>query len=328
MEYVNSRSCFCMTLVFFIFSDFKQEIITADNVGRITLDDFTLVIGPGCLAEDTEIKLINDDQNNDFTSLISTGLVKDDPRVVRFFPTGLQFLKPADLFIRLPSKRFLHRLKFFIVHGTYHREYQETTWELVTNGIEECDDERTMNVKVNNFSFYSYILTTRSKLAQILSHLNHSFTCRAYAFYRRVSGLDTIDISVVLVSEFIDETTGEDVKQLKDHRDKADYILGEKGMLKRVRTNRPISMILDFSDIENISVEFEVGESELDSIGFVADHFKRVKIDRPACGEVRITEIEENTENKSLWRLNVIENVEPEIKSEVKNGCVIKHVLH
>ena len=284
------------------------------------------MIGPECLAEDTEIKLINDDQNNDFTSLISTGLVEDNPRVVRFFPTGLQFLKPADLFIRLPSKRFLHQLELFILHGTYHREYQETTWELVTNGIEECDDKRTMNVQVNSFSFYSYIFTTRSKLAQILSHLNHSFTCRAYAFYRRVPSLKTIDVSVVLVSEFVDEKTGEDVKQLTDHH-VLGYVLGEKGTLKRVRTNRFINMTLDFSGIENIPVKFKVNKSELDSIGFVADHLKKVEINRPANGEVKLSEVHRNTDNKLLWRLDVSENVEQEISIKVDAGDSIKHVL-
>ena len=324
MAYVNFSSCVYMTLVFFIFSDFKHKIITADKEDCVTLDDFTLVIGAGCLAEDTEIKLINDHQNNDFTSLISA--VK--PRVVRFFPTGLQFLKPANLIISLPSKRFHHpRFEFFILHGTYHSEYQETTWELVTNGIEESDDKRTVVVKVNSFSFYSYISTTRSKLAQILSHLNHSFTCRAYAFYRRVSSLNTIDVSVVLVSEFVDEKAGEDVKQLTDHL-ALGYVLGEKGFLKPVRTNCFINMTLDFSGIDNIPVKFKVGESELDSIGFVADHFKRVEINHPASGEVKISEIQRNPDNETLWRLNVIENVEPDIKVESLQGNLNKHVLH
>ena len=179
------------------------------------MDNFTLKIGPGCLAEDTKVTLRRDDQYiaSNCKSLLDQGLLHVVPQVVRFYPAGLKFLKPADLTITFESMADCDS-EIFILHGSYNPRYQRTVWELVTNGVEQNNLKGIVNVKLSSFSFYSYILAKRGTLARILSHLNHSFTCRAHAFYRRVPLMDAADISIVLVSEFVDEDHGEDIKQI------------------------------------------------------------------------------------------------------------------
>ena len=54
-----------------------------------------------------------------------------------------------------------------------------------------------------------------------------------------------MDIFVVFVSEYVEEGEEENIKQLKDHF-KEGYERGEKGMLKRVHTNRRLEMSLVF----------------------------------------------------------------------------------
>ncbi len=258
--------------------------------------------------------MIKDDQKTAFKTLL--GLLDAVPRVVQFRPDGLKFLKPANLAIRFETKA-VPDSEHFILHGFYNHTYRRTVWELVTNGIEEDNVEGVVNIKINRFSFYSYILARRGKLARILRHLNRSFTCRAYSFYRRLPAMHTIDISVVLLSEFVDEDKGEDIKQLKDHLE-AGYVKGEKGLLKPVHTNRHLEMCLDFPEIESTSFSFKVDQSDLDSVGFAVDHFKRIAIQSPASGTVKIREMRRRA-NKSLWMLNVCEN-EEEVKVEEAEG--------
>ena len=274
------------------------------------------MIGPGCLTKNTHVTLIKDDQKIAFKTLL--GLLDAVPRVVQFLPDGLKFLKPANLAIRFETKTTSDS-EHFILRGCYNHTYQRTVWELVTNGVDEDNLEGVVKIKINRFSFYSYILASNGKLARILKHLNQSFTCRAYSFYRRLPGMDTIDISVVLLSEFVDEDKGEDIKQLKDHLE-AGYVKGEKGLLKPVHTDRHLEMCLDFPEIESTSFSFKVDQSELDSVGFTVDHFKRIAIKSPASGAVKISEMEQ-TAKKSLWVLNVCEK-EEEIKVEVVEGIL------
>ncbi len=259
-----------------------------------------------------------DDQKIASKTLLS--LLDAVPGVVQFLPDGLKFLKPANLAIRFETKT-ASDFEHFILHGFYNHTYKRTVWELVTNGIEEDNVEGVVNIKINGFSFYSYILARRGRLARILRHLNQSFTCRAYSFYRRLPGMDTIDISVVLLSEFVDEDQGEDIKQLKDHLE-AGYVKAEKGLLKPVCTDRYLEMCLDFPEIEfeSASFSFKVDQSELDSVGFAVDHFKRIAIKSPASGAVKISEMKQ-TGKKSLWMLNVCEK-EEEVKAEVAEGSL------
>ena len=249
-----------------------------------------------------------------FKTLLS--LLDNVPRVVQFLPDRLEFLKPANLAIRFETKA-VPDSEHFILHGFYNHTYRRTVWELVTNGIEQDNVEGVINVKINRFSFYSYILARRGKLARILRHLNRSFTCRAYSFYRRLPGMHTIDISVILLSEFVDEDKEEDIKQLKDHF-KAGYVKGEKGLLKPVHTNHHLEMCLDFPEIESTSFTFRVDQSELDSVGFAVDHFKRIAIKSPASGTVKLMEMQGRAK-KSLWMLNVCEK-EEEVKVEEAEG--------
>ncbi len=237
------------------------------------------------------------------------------PRVVEFLPDGLKFLKPADATIRYETT--VSNSELCVLHGSYSRDYQRTVWELVTNDIEENNAEGIVNMKINSFCFFCYIVAKRGKLAQILSHLNHSFTCRAYALYRRLPSMDTIDISVVLLSEFVDEKE-EDIKQLKDHFEEG-YLKGEKGMLKRVHTDRRFEMSLDFPGVEKTLFVFKVDQAELDSVGFVIDRFKGIPVKSPANGIVKICEVHRSGESELLWKLSIHEMKE-EIAMETFPG--------
>ena len=295
--------------------DLVKEIIATDG-GVIAIEDIILEIGPGCLAKDTEITLRNSDKDFAIKSLLDLRLVVAAPRVVEFLPDGLKFLKPADLTITFQNA--VSNAELFVLHGSYNPIYQKTVWELVTNGIEKRNVKGVCNTKINGFCFYMFILATRGMLARILSHLNHSFTCRAYTLYRRPPTVNAIDISVVLLSEFVDENEEADIKQLKDHL-KAGYVKGEKGMLKRVYTDRRLEMSLDFPGVENTPFAFIVDQPQLDSVGFVIDHFKGIAVKSPVSGKVKISEVDRNIENESLWRISICE-MEEEIKVEVAEG--------
>ncbi|XP_028404330.1 uncharacterized protein LOC114526973 isoform X2 [Dendronephthya gigantea] len=281
----------------------------------IELDDFKLQIKPGCLAEHTEITLTSIEQKCDFKSLVDLGLVADAPRVVQFLPNGLKFLKPANLSIRL--KKSLFHFEPFVLHGFYNDVYQKVVWELVTNDVTDSHEEQLVNVKINGFSFFSYILAKRGRLARILSHVNRSFTCCAYVLYQS-QGLfaDTIDIAVVMVSEFVEDKKEEDIKQLKDHF-KEGYKRGEKGMLKRIHTDRRLVLRLDFSGVAN-TCSLEVDQAQLDSVGFVVDHFKGIAIKRPVNGRVKISQVCGNG-SKLLWILGVSERTVQ--KTNVEEVC-------
>ncbi len=249
-------------------------------------------------------------------SLFDIGLVDAPPKVVQFLPTGLKFLKPADLTVKF--EKTLSDSECFTLHGFYNNIYQRIVWELVKNGIEEHNVEGVGHVKINNFCFFMFILARRGKLARILSHLNHSFTCRAYVLYRRLPSTDTMDISVVMLSEFLDEDKESDIRQLKYHIE-AGFVVGEKGVLKRVHTHRRLKMWPYFPGINSTPFSFKVDQPQLDSVGFVIDHFKRIAVKSPAIGAVKISDIRRGDENESLWELNVCE-MEERIQSEVVNG--------
>ncbi len=134
-------------------------------------------------------------------------------------------------------------------------------------------------------------------------------------FYRRLPSTDTIDISVVMLSEFLDEDEEYDIKQLKDHF-KAGFVQGEKGMLKCVYTCRLLKMCLYFSGTYIPPFVFKVDQPQLDSVGFVIDHFKRIAVKSPASRAVKISDIPRGDKNESLWDLNVCEKKE-RIQSDV-----------
>ena len=285
--------------------DVVKKIIPADG-GVIEIDDFILKTGPGCLAEDTEIKLIkHHDRDIAINSLVDLGLLEVYPRVIQFFPVGLKFLKPADLTIRFENT--VSDSEPFILHGSYRHNYQKVVWERVTNGIEVNNVEGVVNAKINGFSFYSLIMTMScGMLGRSLSHLNYSFMCCTYVLYRRIPTMDTLDISVVILSEFVDDDKGEDIKQLKYHLDQG-YVKGEKGVLKPVHTDRPLEISLDFPGVENIPFSFDVNERLLDSVGFVIDYFQEIAIKSPARGKVKISEAHRSEKKESLWSMNIRE---------------------
>ena len=290
-----------------------ETLITTEG-GVLNIGNFTLKIGPGCLAENRLITLTDNIEESAFKTLVDVGLVNTVPQVVKFLPGGLTFLKPVDVTI-LFQKRTVTDSDHFILHGSYNPKYEKTVWELVTNGIQENNLKGVINIKINHFSFLTYIISKRGKLARILGHLNGFFSCRAYSFYRRNPSMDTIDISVVLLSEFVDENKEEDIKQLNDHFE-AGYVKAEKGLLKIVHTNRHLELCLDFPEVEYTPFLFRIRQSQLDSVGFAVDHFKGIAVNSPAYGAVTISEIKHGEERKSLWKLNVCE-IEDKIRVEV-----------
>ncbi|XP_028404377.1 uncharacterized protein LOC114527013 isoform X2 [Dendronephthya gigantea] len=268
--------------------------------GAVKLDDFILTIGAGCLAEDTEITLKNGEQHFDFTSL--KDLVRDTPRVVEFLPNGLKFLKPAELTIR-PMRVEVLDLELFVLHGYHSDIYDKVVWELLSSGISGINEKKigTINVEIYGFCFFSYILARRGRLARILSHLNHSFTCRAYVLHRRRPA-NTMDIVVVIVSEFVDDGEEGDIRQLKDHIGEG-YERGEKGRLTRVHTNRRLVMSLVILGVETNPYRFKIDRSQLDSVGFSVNHFRGIASEQRENKTVKISEACEDGE--CLWELDV-----------------------
>ena len=312
-----------------LFLDYGFSLILAEQItktftvdgGAIETDDITLMADEGCLAENTDIIMERADHQCDVSkSLLGLGLVHAAPRVVKFSPDGLEFSKPVDLTIKL--EKTATDSERFILHGFYNPIHQRIIWELVTNGVEENDAKGVIHAKIISFCLYMFILSTGGILAQIISHLNHSFTCLAYSFFRRSQSKDTIDIAVVLVSEFFDENKQNNIKHLLAEG----FVKGEKGVLKRVNTDHPLEMCLHFSGIERSPYQFQVDQSLLDSVGFAIDRFKKIAVTAPANGEVKISEKNRGDENESLWILNIIENNE-EIQAEVAQGSLKHRVL-
>ena len=294
-------------------SDQISKTITVDG-GAIETNDLTLIAGLGCLAEKTDIIMERVDRQFDILkSLLDLGLVHAAPRVVKFSPDGLKFLKPVDLKIKF--EKTLSDSQRFILHGFYNPVYQRISWELVTSGVEVNDVEGVIHVKINSFSLYMFIISTCTFLARILSHINQSFICLAYSFYRRSPPMNTIDIAVVLVSEFFYENEESNIKHLLEEG----FVKGEKGVLKRVNTDHPLEMCLHFPGVETPPYPFQIDQSLLDSAGFVIDHFKKIAVMGQAHGEVKISEKQQGDENKSLWILNVHEKNE-EIEVKVVQG--------
>ena len=297
---LNGTSCVCLTQA----PKVVKKLVTVDEGGVIKKDEVTLTIGPGCLAEDTEITLINDDQNLDFSSLLELNLVDTTPRIFEFLPDGLKFLKPAHLTITFEAKT-TQDSELFILHGSTKDNHPGTVWELVNEeSIKEHSAEGIAKMEINGFCFYTLFKAKRGTLSRILSHLNKSFSCRAYVFYRRM--MNTIDISVVIISHHAEKNHKEIAQQLQDHIEQG-YTQGEKGMLKSVQTKRQLEISLHFPGIQRPPYLFEVDVPHLDSVGFVVDHFTAIVISRPANGAVEIHELQRNEEKDRLWRLNVCE---------------------
>ena len=272
--------------------------------GVMKLDEAVLRVDAGCLPKDKEITMINDSENLDFKSLLDLDLISNTPSIFEFLPDGLKFLRPVDLTIRL--KRIAPGFELFLLRGSYDCNYEKIIWELVASGVDESAADGVIRVKIDGFSLYSLFSAMRGLISRILSHLNYSFTCCAYAFYRRLPPVDKIDIAVVLVSEFVDEYEEKDIKQLKDHL-KEGYVRSDKGMGKRVQTDRPLQINLDFPGMQFSPFLFEIDQPQLDSIGYVIDHFKGVSIANPASGNIKIGEEDSDINSEFLWKIKIHE---------------------
>ena len=276
-----------------------EKLITVDG-GVIRKDDVTLTIGSGCLAEETEITLIKHDQNMNFKSMLFLGLIETPPYVFELLPDGLKFLKPAHLTIRFEATLDSQLC-------ILHRSHEDTVWELAANDIEKNSAKGIARMKINGFSFWSYFMAWGGELARFLSHINNSFSCCAYVFYRRQQTMNRLEISVVLISEFVIRNQ-ETPRQLQYHKNKK-YTQGGEGVLKTVHTNLQLEISLQFPGIERPPYSFTVDLPQLDSIGFVVNEFEAVDINGPANGTVEVHEVQRNGEKNILWRLNVCEGV-------------------
>ncbi|XP_028404385.1 uncharacterized protein LOC114527016 isoform X2 [Dendronephthya gigantea] len=293
-------------------ADVATNLITTDG-GVIKLTDVILQIDAGCLAEDTEITSRIDDGHNDLKSLFDLDLIQRASNVVEFLPNDLKFLKPADLQFKHESP--VPGNELFILRGSIC-DNQQTVWELVSSDmIQEYTEKGVVNVKIEGFSLYCYILAKRGRLARIFSHFRKSFTCFAYALYRRQLS-NKIDIIVVFVSEFVEKDT--DIKQLNDLK-KVGYVLSDRGAAKRIQINSDLQMCLNFPGQKDEPLLFHIDQPQLDSIGYVLDRFKGVPIKFPAKGTVTISEVlsEENStgESELPWVLNIVEQDAKEDKS-------------
>ncbi|XP_046864979.1 uncharacterized protein LOC124459561 [Xenia sp. Carnegie-2017] len=280
-----------------------EKLITTDG-GVVNLEDVELNVGTECLAKDTKIELIKDNIPIPFQHLLDLKLVEKVFCVIKCLPNGLTFLKPANLSVRIKTTKLVEE-ETFVLHGSYSVDMTMIVWRLVTNevNIDILKGEISMNIE--GFSFYSYIRVKLPGLARLLSHLNRSFDARAYVLYRRLPEMNTFDISVIFFSEFVDKKKEKD--QLAYHC-KENFHIGERGMLKGVKTRRTYKICLDFPEIEKTFEIFKMVESQLDSSGFVVDCFKGLVMNFPAKGYVNISEINPNDgSEKLIWKLNVCE---------------------
>ena len=88
------------------------------------------------------------------------------------------------------------------------------------------------------------------------------------------------------------------------------------------KVNCSLETCLHFPDVESTPFLFKIDQYQLDSaVGFVVDHFKGIAIKSPANGAVRINEVQEKANRKSLWVLNITENGQ-EINPEMAEGNV------
>ncbi|XP_028392214.1 uncharacterized protein LOC114516826 [Dendronephthya gigantea] len=276
-----------------------SEIEVFSNTTVIKLDDVTLKLDAGCVSTDTEITLTaSSTRNITPKSLLDLGLVDAIVRVVELLPDGVKFLKPAVLMIRFEMT--VSKAEHFILHGSYNCNCRKTSWEVLNTDIKKDNVKGVLSVKINGCSFYTFILARRGVLARILCHFNDTFVCRAYALYRTKPSIGTIDIAVILVSEFVDDNEEDGIKQLKDHFDRG-YLTGEKGGLKRVHTDRDLQISLSFPGLESRHISFKINQAELDSSGYaISSDFLEIGINNPANGKVKISEVFENT---LLWTL-------------------------
>ena len=281
-----------------------KEVITVDG-GTLQTEDVTLRIGPGCLSKDTEITMIMDDHNFAFKSLLDLGLLQVEPRVIEFLPDGLEFVKAADLTIHLKD---IVSSELFVLHGSYDSKRERTIWTVVTDETDVNANEGYVNMKINGFCFYSYIRSTRGKLARILSHLNNSFNCYAVGLYRRIPTFPNIDVAVVFLSEFVQmHEDKRNASQLNMMIRENKYHKSETGSLKRVDTHRRLEMRLEFPELDPVEpLVFKVDVPQLDSVGMVLDNFREISQGFPARGKVLIYEVYRSN-RRLLWTLNITE---------------------
>lgn len=279
-----------------------KSIITVDG-GTLETESATLQIGPGGLGEETEITMLIDKGNFAFKSLVDLGLLSEYPRVIEFLPDGLKFEKPADLTVQLENLDSPD-LELFVLHGSYDSEMERTIWKVLpTDDINVDVNGQCVDMKINGFCFFTYIMASRGKLPRILSHLNHSFNCHAMVLYRRKPPTSPdIDIFVVLYSEFV-ENPSELTKMIHENG----FRKGDTGAIKRVDTHRSLEMCLEFPGFPEKNVhKFKIDVSQFDKNGMVIDYFGGITQASPGKGKVVISEVRRNRE-ELLWTLNIRE---------------------
>lgn len=245
--------------------------------------------------------MLIDNNNFEFKSLVELGLLSCYPRVIEFLPDGLKFKKPADLTVQLEDVASPEQ-ELFVLHGSYDSEMERNIWKVLTDDINMNVNGRCVDMKINGFCFYTYIMAKRGKLANLLSHLNHSFDCHAVSLYRRRKpDSPYVDIALLLVSEFV-ENPSELTKMINEG-----FCKGETGTIKRVDTHRSLEMCLEFPELaDKKSHRFKIEVSQFDKDGMVIDCFRDITLAFPAKGNVKVHEIRRSRE-KLLWTLNIRE---------------------
>ena len=124
-----------------------------------------------------------------------------------------------------------------------------------------------------------------------------------------------------VVTNDIEERTAKGVVNMKIHGFCFySYIMAKRGKLARILSHLNHSFTLDFPEFECAPYSFKVDQPELDSVGFVIDHFKGTAVQSPACCILKISEVRRSAGNKTLWELDVCE--EEKIKPKKAEGTL------
>ncbi|XP_046855911.1 U-box domain-containing protein 52-like [Xenia sp. Carnegie-2017] len=261
-------------------------------------------LGPGCLEDNTMIKLVEVNNPSYIKSLLDLELLQSSICHLHCLPNGLHFLKPAQLQININGERGFSEIaleKIVALYGSYSNDKQKMEWQQV----EDIDlNESRILLNISKFSWYSFIEASLSLIPRILCHLNHFFQAYAYVLHRRSSETGTLDIKVVFVSSFVREKLGDSpmINLAKDWEDFHGNNNNED--IIDINTDRNHEIQLNFQGKELDSYTFEIDISKLDNGGFVVHHFKRIQVNFPAKGQL---EVKESGNKNSKWKLNVDE---------------------
>ena len=285
----------------FIVIESTTEAITRSDGGKLRTENAVLEIGPGCLLEDTVITMIQYNQNSPLQHLADRELVDNVPVVLELLPDGLKFFEPgADMTVLIPEGD--PSLKLFVFYGSRENESKKITWQFVDDEHVVKVEIGTVQIKVHHFCFFG-IFRSRKSEAHAISFCNHSYNCHAVGLYRRIPSFPNLEIAVVLYTEFVKREECQ-IQNLISNREDP-YIVGEKGPIKRLDTNQPLKVFLDFPGTNVEPVKVDVDEDQLDRFGMVVDDLPEIPNVCPTSGMIMIHACAEN--EKLVWKMHIRE---------------------